>query len=342
MLCGGGSLRHKRLGYPRIYAKEDDEKGLQGVHDEYKIKGLLVGNAVEDKHGFHREMPWTGTVGSWYNDCYGADDEGDKGTGDAEVGGGIETEKGEVVMDEVAAPYRQGVENKQRLVPYAAQRHHALPYTAEGGAHLVIYAEAAQQEMEEDKGGNGTDGGDEIAGKGELGQYGVDARAGLLEECAEDAHLPQQGDAGDGKHQQGVDGTLGDHGAKGLGERHSIVLAKDATACELADARHDKGGGIAHEDAVDAGHGTGMLANRTKSLTPAPATEHLGKGTEGHGEKHPRPVHLVKHHVLDAPEIEVTVHPVEDGRSQHYRHGNLHHARQYSLLCCHKQIWVQR
>lgn len=116
--------------------------------------------------------------------------------------------------------------------------------------------------MEEDEGGDATDGGDEIAGEGEAGEDCVDAGACLLEEGAEDGHLPQQHDGGDGEDEEGVDGALGDHGAERLGEGHAVVLSQHAAARELSDARHHEGGGIAHEDAVDACHGAGMLAHR--------------------------------------------------------------------------------
>lgn len=116
-------------------------------------------------------------------------------------------------MDEIAAPDGEGVEKEQRFVPYVAQGHNALPDAAERGAYLIIYTETAQQEMKQDEGGNATDGGDEIAGEGEAGEDGVDAGACLLEEGAEDGHLPQQHDGGDGEDEEGVDGALGDHGA---------------------------------------------------------------------------------------------------------------------------------
>ena len=283
MLCGC-LLAHEALCNPGVDAEQDHEEGLQGVDDKHEIKGLLVGYTIEDEHGLDSEMPGTGTVGGGYDDGYGAYDEGDQGTGETETGSTLETEEREVVMDEITAPDGKGVEQEQGLVTHAAQRHHALPDATERGAHLVVDAETAQQEMEQDEGSNATDGSDEVTGKGEAGQDGVETGSCLLEEGAEDGHLPQQGGEGDEEYEEGVDGALGDHGAKGLGERHAVVLMEHSTAGELADAGHYEGGSITHEDAVDACHGTGMLAHGLERLSPAPATEHLGKGSEGHGE----------------------------------------------------------
>ena len=184
------------------------------MHDKDEIEGLLVGDTIEDEHRLDGEVPGACTVGGGHDDGDGAYDERDKGAGEPEVGGGVEAEEGEVVVDEVTAPDGEGVEDEEGLVAHAAQRHHSLPDASEGGAYLIIYAEAAQQEMEEHQGGDGAHGGDEVAGEGEAGEDGVDAGAGLLEEGAEDGHLAQQHHGGDKEHEEGVDGALGDHGAE--------------------------------------------------------------------------------------------------------------------------------
>lgn len=147
-LCRG-LLPHESLRYPGVDAEEDDEHSLQGVHDKHEIKGLLVGDTIEDEHRLDGEMPGACTVGGGHDDGDGAHDERDKGAGEPEVGGGVEAEEGEVVVDEVTAPDGEGVEDEEGLVAHAAQRHHSLPDASEGGAYLIIYAEAAQQEMEE-------------------------------------------------------------------------------------------------------------------------------------------------------------------------------------------------
>ena len=141
----GGLLAHEALCNPGVDAEEYDEHGLQGMHDKHEIKGLLVGDTIEDEHRLDGEMPGACSVGRRHDDGDGAHDEGDQGAGEAEVGGGVEAEEGEVVVDEIAAPDGEGVEKEQGFVPYVAQGHDALPDAAERGAYLIIYTESAQQ-----------------------------------------------------------------------------------------------------------------------------------------------------------------------------------------------------
>lgn len=115
------------------------------MHYKHEIKGLLVGDTIEDEHRLDGEMPGACSVGRRHDDGDGAHDEGDQGAGEAEVGGGVEAEEGEVVVDEIAAPDGEGVEKEQGFVPYVAQGHNALPDAAERGAYLIIYTETAQQ-----------------------------------------------------------------------------------------------------------------------------------------------------------------------------------------------------
>ena len=45
------------------------------MYDEDEIEGLVVGHAVEDEHGLHREMPGAGAVGRGDDDGDAAHDE---------------------------------------------------------------------------------------------------------------------------------------------------------------------------------------------------------------------------------------------------------------------------
>ena len=62
-----------------------------------------------------------------------------------------------------------------------------------------------------------------------------------------------------------------------------------------------------------------MLVDGLQRLLPSPASEHLRQNAEGKGEEHPRPVHLVGHHMHESPEILTTVHPKQNGTSQQNR-----------------------
>ena len=92
------SSLYKHQTNPRPDSQEDDQHGLDGVDDEDKVERFCVGNAVENEHGLHGEVPGAGTVGSRYDDCNAADNEGHHSTGEAEVSSEVETEEGEVVM----------------------------------------------------------------------------------------------------------------------------------------------------------------------------------------------------------------------------------------------------
>ena len=231
------------------------------MDDENEVEGVFVGDTIEDEHGLDGKVPGTGTVGGGHDDGYGADDEGYEGTAKTEMGGEVEAEEGKVVVEEVAEPDGYGEEGEQRNVLDVLQRDDALPDTAKCRAYLIIYGKFAQEEVEQDEHGDGTDGHDEIACPGESVEDVVEVGARLAEEGAEGAHLQQDDDGGDAHDEQGVDGSLGDYGAQGFGERHVIVALQYTTARELAYAGNDQRSGIGEEDAVDAGGRAWMLAN---------------------------------------------------------------------------------
>ena len=72
-----------------------------------------------------------------------------------------------------------------------------------------------------------------------------------------------------------------------------------------------------------------VLANRFEGLTPTPATKHLSQDAKGERQEHPRPVHLVGHHVANLLPVLAAIHPVEDGRAQYQRHQNLQYYAAY-------------
>ena len=73
----GGLLAHEALCNPGVDAEEYDEHGLQGMDDKNEIKGLLVGDTIEDEHRLDGEMPGACSVGRRHDDGDGAHDEGD-------------------------------------------------------------------------------------------------------------------------------------------------------------------------------------------------------------------------------------------------------------------------
>lgn len=132
-------LARERQRRPSIYAQCYDEQRLHGVYYQHEVEGVVVSHAVQYKHGLHGEVPRTGAVGRGHYDGYAADNERDQGALEAEAGGEVEAEERQVIVQEVAYPDAEGVEDEQRCVPDAFQRYHALPYSAQRGFHLIVY-----------------------------------------------------------------------------------------------------------------------------------------------------------------------------------------------------------
>lgn len=108
------------------------------MYDEDEVEGMVVGYAVEDEHSLHCEMPGTGPVGSRHDYGDAAHDERHEGARQAKMGGEVETEEGEVVVNEIAEPDADGEKEKQGDVLHVFQRSHALPDAVQGGLHLVV------------------------------------------------------------------------------------------------------------------------------------------------------------------------------------------------------------
>ena len=108
------------------------------MDDEYEVEGVGVCYAVEDEHRLHGEMPWAGTVRRWHDDGYGTYDERDHGAHDAEMGGEVEAEEREVIMQEIAEPDGEAVEDEQRHVAHMAQGCYALDDALQRCLYLII------------------------------------------------------------------------------------------------------------------------------------------------------------------------------------------------------------
>ena len=103
------SLR-KRQRCPCINPNSDDKQRLHRMYDQHKPEGMLVGHAIEDEHRLNGEVPGAGTVGSGHDDGEVGYHKGYQRTVHAQVGGEIEAEEGEVVMQEVHHPDAYGEE----------------------------------------------------------------------------------------------------------------------------------------------------------------------------------------------------------------------------------------
>ncbi len=289
------------------------------MDDEDEVERIVFLYAIENEHGLHGEMPRASTVGCGHDNGYAANDEGDQRTGHAQLGCRLEAEECQVVMQEVASPDGEGEEQKQWHVAHLAKRGDALPDTGERVLHLIIYGELAQENPEEDAHGNEADDGDHPPRAGEAVDDAVETGARLVEERHEDGNLHEERSTGNQQDEHRVDGTLGDNGSQGLGERNVVVAFQYPAARKLAEAGHDETQGIGEEDGVDGSRDPRTFPQRLQRLTPAPATEHLRHDAKGEGQQHPCPVHLVKHHLLDLLEVEPSVHPVEDGTTENHR-----------------------
>ena len=91
------------------------------MDDEYEPEGLLVGHAIEDKHGLDGEVPGTGAVGRGYDDGEVGHHEGYQRTADAEVGREVEAEEGKIVMQEIHYPDADGEKQIEWQVLDASQ-----------------------------------------------------------------------------------------------------------------------------------------------------------------------------------------------------------------------------
>ena len=131
-------LFRERQRNPAVYAESHDEQGLHGVDYQHEVEGVVVGHAVEYEHGLYGEMPRPGSVGggNYYGDA--AYYERYQGALEAEVGGEVEAEERQVIVQEVANPDGEGVDYEQGGVLYAFERHHSLPYSADGVLYLII------------------------------------------------------------------------------------------------------------------------------------------------------------------------------------------------------------
>ena len=74
------------------------------MHDEHEVQRMDICNSIEYQHGLDGKVPRTGAIGSWYDNGDRTDYEGHQCTVQAQMGGEVEAEEREIVMQEVAQP----------------------------------------------------------------------------------------------------------------------------------------------------------------------------------------------------------------------------------------------
>ena len=341
----GRPLACERERQPGVNAEEHHQQCLHRVHDEHEEERVVGSHAIEQEHGLHGEVPGPCSVGCGHHHGYRSHDEGHQGAAHSQVGGGVEAEEREVVVEEIAQPDGRREADEERHVLHVAHRQHALPQSEEYSFHLIIYSHAAQQVPQQYDYRHAADGRHHPSCGGEAGQHLVDACARLLEEGVEDAELAEQRDARYHEDERRVDGPLCHHGAQGFGKRHAVPPFEHAAACKLADARYDQAYGIREKHGVDRHGGAGLLAHGLQRLPPSPATEGLRHDAEWERQQHPCPAHLVEQHVLHAMEIEVAIHPIENGTAEYQRQRHFENVAEglfhlFLSRSCHRAQWA--
>ena len=91
------------------------------MHYQYEVESLVIGYAIEDKHGLYCEMPRTCTIWSWYEYGYTTYDESYHSACDTEVRRSRETEEREVIVQEITRPDSDGVEDEERYVLHSTE-----------------------------------------------------------------------------------------------------------------------------------------------------------------------------------------------------------------------------
>ena len=74
------------------------------MDDEYEIEGIDICHAIEDEHCLYSEVPRAGAIGRGDNHGYCAYDESHQGTTYPEVFSEVETEKRQVIVEEITEP----------------------------------------------------------------------------------------------------------------------------------------------------------------------------------------------------------------------------------------------
>ena len=146
--------------------------------------------------------------------------------------------------------------------------------------------------------------------------------------------MPEKGQGCDEDYERRVDGPLRDDRAQRLWEGHTLPTFQYPAARYLTGTWYDEACRVGNEDAVDGDALARLLSQWLKGLLPSPTSKRLGQNAEREREEHPRPIHLVQHHVADALDVETTIHPIKYGTTQKQgcRHLN---DRVYGLLRFH-------
>ena len=316
-----GSAETQR--HQREHAQERHQGGLDGVDNQHERDGIGVCQSVEDEDGLHGKVPGTSAVGRRHDDRDASHDETDDGDRETEVGSEIEALEGDPVVQEIADPYRQRVECEQPLVLHPAQREDALLQLVHHVLDLLHKGEPAHENPKEHQRDDQTDGGDDVACRGESPQDVAEVGARLVEERRENRHLRENDHQGDEQDEQRVDDTLRHHRAQRLQERGAVVSRQHAAPAQLATARNHQAGGIGEEHGMDAVHHARMFAQRFQGLFPTDATKHLSRHAKHQREEHPPPIHLMQECLFHRLEVRVAVHPPQNAASQHEGQGNI-------------------
>lgn len=115
------SLLRKRQGNPGIDTQKDDEQCLHRVDDEYEEEGIVLLDAVENEHSLHGKVPRTCSVGSRYDDCDAAHDEGYQSTHQTEMRCRLKALEREIIVEEVTQPdaQREGYIERYVFTPFS-------------------------------------------------------------------------------------------------------------------------------------------------------------------------------------------------------------------------------
>ncbi len=91
------------------------------MYYKHEIESLVIGNAIENEHGLNGEMPGTSTVRGWYEYGDTTNDKRYHSACDTEVCRSRETEEREVIVQEIACPDGDGVEEEERDILHSSE-----------------------------------------------------------------------------------------------------------------------------------------------------------------------------------------------------------------------------
>ena len=314
-------------------AQKHHQQRLNRVDNQHEIERIGLAHAVENQHRFHGEMPRSGTIRRGYDDGETADDERSHRTADTQRLHRVETEKCQVVMQEITAPNRHRIEHEQRNIPHVSQRHDALPNARQRLPHLIIYRglrrarpflrHSRHENPRQNDDGREANRRDDPSRQRESVENCVETRASFLEKRRKHAELRGDRQQGDENDQQRVDGAFRDHRSQRFRKRNAVFLAQNAAAQKLSASGNQQRGRIRQKHGIDAHGSPRLLAQRLQRLPPPPSSENLRHDAERKRQQHPRPRHLAREYIANALEVEIAIHPVENRPAQHKRNNHV-------------------